>query len=663
MYLHELPTTGEIVFSDHFLPSSSNLISSLSQATELRSNIRALLKNIKHSPNSTNDVSTSANTYTTKDWIKIVKATEEYLPSLFAIYNCLQTDDLILKHDHHPAFSWRSCFSSSSSSPRISINSIHYELLSVLLLQATSLSNTATSIVNALPPDYERIRTLTQAQRKVNDDKLKLAADLLCRAAGIFEYVASSFIPAWELEVGHIDPRPPETTTELAKALSKLALADAQTLAIRKLLSPSIALAEDTITPGPPLPQSHPSPSLLAKLHLETYELYQSAEHLARLSAGSNKRAAAATAAAAGKGTAGTGGVALGESASGRVIGGSGGTRVREPSAPLAQNTAALQLSRPSTADDMSAPSIDGSEDVDGAGIEDDGGRRLKGSPALPSSNPNKFSKFLKFGNHGGGGSDEKETGRGVGGSGGSRGLVGIGGTGGGITSSLLSYLSTNAIFARAQAYRWLAIDSGEQRSAYGEALAYLNLARAELGDSSSSGKDISSANGSNGSSGKLARKLADLSTLPGSSNSKRIKELRQELKGRSAIELKDTLHWTRAYTKLNDTITFYPVLSSTEVLGKVPAGRAALGLKTFVPPTPAFGPGSSGPTREIIASEADADPGLAGAGLGDGLSRLALGGEGGAGDVPPPERSLLGTDKATAADKRAQYAGAGQYF
>jgi len=206
MYLQELPTTGEIIFSDFLLASSSNLVSELSRATELRTRIRALLK-----ANRRDDA-----THSTRDWLQIVKATEEYLPHLFAIHNCLQTDDIILKYDAE--FSWRSCFSASliGPPPRIAIRGIHYELVSTLLLSGTSLSNLATSIIAALGPSYERDRLLSSADRKAKDDKLKMAADMLCRAAGIFDYIASSLIPAWENAAGYIDPRPPETTAELA---------------------------------------------------------------------------------------------------------------------------------------------------------------------------------------------------------------------------------------------------------------------------------------------------------------------------------------------------------------------------------------------------------------------------------------------------------------
>ena len=55
----------------------------------------------------------------------------------------------------------------------------------------------------------------------------------------------------------------------------RVVLADAQMLAVRKLLSKSAA--DTAFAPGPPLPNSHPKPGLLAKLLVEISSLYQSA--------------------------------------------------------------------------------------------------------------------------------------------------------------------------------------------------------------------------------------------------------------------------------------------------------------------------------------------------------------------------------------------------
>ena len=59
-------------------------------------------------------------------------------------------------------------------------------------------------------------------------------------------------------------------------------LATANLLAIRRLLSRSIALAHTAATPGPPLPPSHPSPSLLAKLNLHVHSLLDAARALCK---------------------------------------------------------------------------------------------------------------------------------------------------------------------------------------------------------------------------------------------------------------------------------------------------------------------------------------------------------------------------------------------
>lgn len=59
-----------------------------------------------------------------------------------------------------------------------------------------------------------------------------------------------------------------------------MALADAQSLAIRKLLSK--AAYDSNVAPGPPLPRSHPSPALIAKLHLECASTYTSALSLVK---------------------------------------------------------------------------------------------------------------------------------------------------------------------------------------------------------------------------------------------------------------------------------------------------------------------------------------------------------------------------------------------
>lgn len=67
-----------------------------------------------------------------------------------------------------------------------------------------------------------------------------------------------------------------------------MALGEAQALAIRKLLSKSAY--DGTVTPGPPLPKSHPPPGLVAKLHLECSSLFSSARSLVKTASGSKSK-------------------------------------------------------------------------------------------------------------------------------------------------------------------------------------------------------------------------------------------------------------------------------------------------------------------------------------------------------------------------------------
>lgn len=62
----------------------------------------------------------------------------------------------------------------------------------------------------------------------------------------------------------------------------RISMADAEKLAIRRLLSKSVAIAQAVTIPGPPLPRGHPSPSLLSKLYINVYTHYDSARSLAK---------------------------------------------------------------------------------------------------------------------------------------------------------------------------------------------------------------------------------------------------------------------------------------------------------------------------------------------------------------------------------------------
>lgn len=206
-------------------------------------------------------------------------------------------------------FSWRTTLSAHlfNNSPRLSLPALPSELVFTLLTYGFALFNLARLNVIALGT-YERERGISDVERKAKDEKLGFAVTLLCRASGLFEHVSTTVLSEAEQTPGWHSgrARPPELSKEVSLALSKcalisphcpsprlahnncllldrLALASAQSLAIRKLMTKSSY--DSTVTPGPPLPASHPSPALLAKLHLEAAALCASAESLMRIPA------------------------------------------------------------------------------------------------------------------------------------------------------------------------------------------------------------------------------------------------------------------------------------------------------------------------------------------------------------------------------------------
>ncbi|KAI0373938.1 hypothetical protein BV20DRAFT_936502 [Pilatotrama ljubarskyi] len=272
-YLYELPTTGAISFADVCVDSTATYITDIADTTEARANLRAALKESKRTDQGE------------KDYLRLVKALDDYIPKLYGLLSCIRQAEMPLKAE--PIFSWRTTLSSSlfHNSPRLSIPTFSTEVAFTLLTYAFSISNLARAVVHALGR-YETERAISDAERKAKDEKLAFAVTLLCKAAGLYEYIGKECLAEWERErdrvisLGMSCPKPPDLSREVVIGLSKMALADAQNLAIRKLLSK--AAFESTLTPGPPLPKSHPSPALVAKLHLECVALYSSARSLVK---------------------------------------------------------------------------------------------------------------------------------------------------------------------------------------------------------------------------------------------------------------------------------------------------------------------------------------------------------------------------------------------
>ncbi|KAJ4490854.1 BRO1 domain-containing protein [Lentinula aciculospora] len=273
-FLYELSTTGAISFSD-FLIDPSNLFSRrISEATQARSRLRGTLKESKRTDDE-------------KDYLTIIKSIDDYLPQLQSIMDCVAHGELELKSE--PVYSWRTTLSASflNNSPRLDLRSFHAEHACSLLTYAFALSNLARNIVAGLGL-YERDRAISQAERETKEEKLKHATSHLCRASGIFSYLSETVLPGLQTSASTSKSKlPPDLLPEVNIALAKMSLADAQTLAIRKLLSKSFY--DSNITPGPPLPKSHPAPGLIAKLHSECASLYSNARTLAKTPSASSK--------------------------------------------------------------------------------------------------------------------------------------------------------------------------------------------------------------------------------------------------------------------------------------------------------------------------------------------------------------------------------------
>ncbi|KAI6131621.1 hypothetical protein EDD16DRAFT_1689500 [Pisolithus croceorrhizus] len=269
IYLYHLPTTGTISFGDFCVDTSlektRTSAPNIAEATQTRANLRAVLKENKRTQDSE------------KDYLRLIKVLDDYLPQLYGIMSSVASCTLSLRFE--PVFSWRTTLSSQllNTCPRVPLPSLHADLSFSLLTYGMALSNFARLTVNALGY-YEHEPAISAIERHAKDEKLNFAVSLLCRASGVFAHLSESALIDWN-DAGASGPRPPDLTTEVCAALSKMALADAQALAIRKLLS--LSANESTISPGPPLPKSHPSTALLAKLHLECASLYISARSLA----------------------------------------------------------------------------------------------------------------------------------------------------------------------------------------------------------------------------------------------------------------------------------------------------------------------------------------------------------------------------------------------
>ncbi|CDS13494.1 hypothetical protein LRAMOSA05670 [Lichtheimia ramosa] len=210
-YFYSLPTTGAMSFVD-FLQNVGSYSTEISDATAQRGRLRTVLKDLKR------------DSQETRDYRHILNTIEDYLPYLVSILNCLESGDLTLKKNIET--SWRSTLSdhiihTGSNAPRIVCGGIYYELIFVLMTYAYAWSMQSHDILKTV---QEGSSSPTQYNK---------AADALNIAASVFHFIAYDVIPKWRQSP---ENRPVETIKELPAALSKMALADAQYIAINKAL-------------------------------------------------------------------------------------------------------------------------------------------------------------------------------------------------------------------------------------------------------------------------------------------------------------------------------------------------------------------------------------------------------------------------------------------
>lgn len=74
---------------------------------------------------------------------------------------------------------------------------------------------------------YEFERGISDSERKAKDERLGFAVTLLCKAAGVYEYIAKNVVSEWEaardraIAAGMSCPYPPDLSREVLIGLSK----------------------------------------------------------------------------------------------------------------------------------------------------------------------------------------------------------------------------------------------------------------------------------------------------------------------------------------------------------------------------------------------------------------------------------------------------------
>ncbi|CAI2166098.1 17868_t:CDS:2 [Funneliformis geosporum] len=206
-FIYPLPTTSTISWSDFLLDEDNLYLNRISEATAQRGVVRATLKEAKK-------------TEGPKDYTKILKTIDDYLPYLFGIIDCLEGGQLKLKKEIETSWSCTLSDSVLKKKPHVLCKGIYYELIFVLLTYGYAYADWATSIIENDKNDK-------------NDLRLRQAADLLYKAGGIFAYIGEQVCPKWDKKSVS---KPSDVLMEIPTSMSKIALADANSIAIRKAL-------------------------------------------------------------------------------------------------------------------------------------------------------------------------------------------------------------------------------------------------------------------------------------------------------------------------------------------------------------------------------------------------------------------------------------------
>ncbi|KAI9602799.1 hypothetical protein H4Q26_002099 [Puccinia striiformis f. sp. tritici PST-130] len=254
LVLFDLSTPTTINFEPLLTDPTGGRIGQLAGANAARGAMRTTLKECKQNSGK-------------RDWSKAVKVIEDYIPHLLGLMDAVGKDILLMPTEI--VFGWRSTLSSRRvrSSSRISLSSFYYELASVLLNLGFALSNTSNALVSSMG-SYEHG---TETERRAGD--VKHHSQMGKQHPNGLVQLRST--------------RPPELSREATGGLAQQTLADAERLAIRRLMSRSAM--DRHANPGAGLPKSHPSPALLAKLELNVHQLYSSTKDAYKLANGAGE--------------------------------------------------------------------------------------------------------------------------------------------------------------------------------------------------------------------------------------------------------------------------------------------------------------------------------------------------------------------------------------